>query len=178
MNGVHKLIWKQITLLWLKESLQRRYIASLHLNFQQGTQRIQQKNHAIIYKLLQAIEKGTTFIKDCDRGSIPLISSTSLNNGTVKFVNKINSKQFSKNLITVSSNGSIGESFYQANPFYATGDVNVLIPKFLLNPYVAMFLNTVIELEKYRFIFGRKQSKTKMLNPKIKLPIIKANYPD
>ncbi len=129
-------------------------------------------------KKIFTIEKGVSLIKNFDKGNIPLVSSTNLNNGIFKFVNKISRKPFKKNLITVSSNGSVGESFYQKKPFYATCDVNILIPLFPLNVYIAMFLNTVIELEKYRFGYGRKWGKAKMLNSNIKLPITKDDNPD
>ncbi len=61
----------------------------------------------------------------------------------------------------------------QEKPFYATCDVNILIPLFPLNVYIAMFLNIVIGLEKYRFSYGRKWGKEKMLNSNINLPITK-----
>ncbi len=52
------------------------------------------------------------------------------------------------------------------------------MPLFPLNTYIAMFLNTVIEFEKYRFSYIRKWRKVKILNSKIKLPIIKDGYLD
>jgi hypothetical protein len=52
------------------------------------------------------------------------------------------------NTITVSYNGSIGETFYQEEPFWATDDVNVLYPKFTINRCRAMFICAVIEKEK------------------------------
>jgi hypothetical protein len=51
--------------------------------------------------------------------------------------------------------------------------VNILIPKFNLTPFIAMFLNTAIKKEQFRFNYGRKWGKEKMLNHKIKLPIDK-----
>ena len=41
--------------------------------------------------------------------------------------------------ITVSYNGSVGETFYQEEPFWASDDVNVLYPKFNLTKNIAMF---------------------------------------
>ncbi len=129
-------------------------------------------------KEIFTIEKGTGLIKDFDKGNIPLVSSKGFNNGVVKFVEKTNKKLFSKNAITVCSNGAIGESFYREEPFYATCDVNVLVPLFLLNVYIAMFLNMIIRSEKYRFNYGRKWGKGKMLSSNIELPVAKDGSPD
>lgn len=53
-------------------------------------------------------------------------------------------------------NGSVAETFYQPVPFWASDDVNVLYPKFELNPEIAMFLTAIIRQDKYRFNYGRK----------------------
>ncbi len=81
------------------------------------------------------------------------------------------------NTISVNYDGSIGEAFYQDKPFYALDSVNVLYLKSKLNPLIAMFLTTVIRQEKFRFNYGRKWGKEKMLSHKIKLPV-KNNQPD
>ena len=39
------------------------------------------------------------------------------------------------------------------------------------NPYIAMFIPTLVELEQYRWDFGRKWRPTRMSFSKIKLPI-------
>ena len=50
------------------------------------------------------------------------------------------------NCITVNYNGSVGEAFYQSEPFWASDDVNVLYAKdfWKMNKYIALFLVTVI----------------------------------
>lgn len=61
------------------------------------------------------------------------------------------------NTITVVYNGAgVADAFYQAIPFWASDDVNVLYPKFALTPEVALLTCTVIRKEKYRFSNGRK----------------------
>lgn len=121
------------------------------------------------------IKKGNT-PKHQEKGMTRLISATSLNNGVSKLINT-NQTANTSNVITVSSNGDVGDAFYQSKDFFATGDVNILIPKFRLNPYIAIFLNVIIRQEKFRFNYGRKWGKAKILEHKIKLPT-KNNQPD
>jgi hypothetical protein len=57
-------------------------------------------------------------------------------------------------------------------------DVNVLYPKFALTPAVALFIATVIRLERYRFNYGRKWHLTRMRSAVIKLPAKANGSPD
>ncbi|ORU92385.1 MAG: hypothetical protein A6F72_04765 [Cycloclasticus sp. symbiont of Poecilosclerida sp. N] len=82
-----------------------------------------------------------------------------------------------KEVITAYSNGAVGDAFYQNKDFFATGDVNILTPKFKMTSYIAIFLNTVIKKEQFRFNYGRKWGKNKMLKHKIKPPTTN-NQPD
>ncbi|GCD60449.1 hypothetical protein NBRC3280_3108 [Acetobacter pasteurianus NBRC 3280] len=70
-------------------------------------------------------------------------------------------------------------AFYQPEPYWATDDINVLYPKgFELTPQIALFICTVIRLEKYRFSYGRKWHLERMRNSPIKLPINPRGKPD
>lgn len=125
------------------------------------------------------IEKGKRLTKaDMIEGDVNYIGATDSNNGiTAKIGNT--EHIHSGNKITVSYNGSIAEAFYQREKFWATDDVNVLTLKDRrLNVYVAMFLITLIRMEKYRFNYGRKWDKESMKQSKIKLPVTKNGDPD
>jgi len=130
------------------------------------------------YDKIFNIKKGKRLTKEnMIEGDINFIGASKYSNGlTAKISN--NEHIHSANTITLSYNGSIGEAFYQTEPFWATDDVNVLYPKFKLNPYIAMFLCTILPIEKYRFGFGRKWDKEMMAQSKIKLPVTKNNEPD
>ncbi|MBP5836281.1 restriction endonuclease subunit S [Candidatus Phytoplasma meliae] len=120
--------------------------------------------------IFDQFERGKEIIANSDnKGDIPLISSTSLNNGVHSKINN-GKKIFKAPCITVANNGSVCSSFFQNHKFYATSDVTVLQHQ-KLNFYNACFLITILEQEKYRFNYGRKFSNTKMKNLKIKLPI-------
>ncbi len=146
-------------------------------------QSLTKKDHALdidnwkyfLYQDIFEIKKGNT-PKMQSNGNIFLVSATSLNNGVSKTISSPSITN-NKGLITVSSNGAVGDAFYQNKDFFATGDVNILIPKFNLTPFIAMFLNTVIKKEQFRFNYGRKWGKEKMLAHKVKLPT-KNNQPD
>lgn len=131
------------------------------------------------YDEIFSIQKGKRLTKtDMIPGNMNYIGATDANNGVTA---KIGNTEYvyDGNKITVSYNGSIAEAFYQADPFWATDDVNVLSLKhYTLNVHIAMFLTTLIHIEKYRFNYGRKWDKELMLKSKIKLPIKADGTPD
>lgn len=124
------------------------------------------------------IKKGKRLTKaDMLEGNINFIGASKFNNGLTA---KTGNTEWihEANTITLSYNGSIGEAFYQTEPFWATDDVNVLYPKFDLNLYIAIFLCTLLPAEKYRWDYGRKRDLEMMQQSTIKMPIIKDNRPD
>jgi hypothetical protein len=129
------------------------------------------------------------------KGNIPFIGATDSNNGitsfhdyaTIESTSKtgdknnapIEEKIFEPICITVSNNGSIGYAFYQPQEFTCTHDVNPLYLKNKeLNVYIAMFLCTLIEMEQYRWAYGRKWRPVRMPSSLIKLPVISDGSPD
>lgn len=130
-----------------------------------------------------------------ENGDIPFIGATDSNNGITSYTTKdiieitsktgdtnnapISDKLFEGNCITVSNNGSIGYAFYQKSIFTCSHDVNPLYLKnYHLNPYIAMFLCSVIEIERYRWTYGRKWRPARMPSSLIKLPVTKDGQPD
>lgn len=82
------------------------------------------------------------------------------------------------NTIGVNRNGSVGEAFYHERAFCSTEDVHIFTPKFKLNPFIALFLTTLIRRERYRFGYGRKWGIERMKESKIKLPTGSDGQPD
>lgn len=122
-------------------------------------------------------KKGTRLTKeDMIEGNTPFIGSIDSNNGYREYIGQ--SPIHSGNTITVNYNGSVAESFYQPKPFWASDDVNVLYPKFKMNPYIGLFIATIIKAEKYRFNYGRKWHVERMNTTKIKLPTKSKHQPD
>lgn len=105
-----------------------------------------------------------------DDGDIHFVTATESNNG-VSMLASI-PKATEKNVITVASNGSVGESFYQIKPFGSTADINIVkLRNHDLNPFLAMYLITLIKEEKFKYNYGRKWGKDRMEISNIELPI-------
>jgi Type I restriction modification DNA specificity domain len=116
--------------------------------------------------------------KDLDgSGDVPFISSSDSNNGLTAMLAIHMGKT-----IGVNRNGSVGEAFYQPVPFCSTEDVHIFSPKTewsrKMNPYIGLFLTTLIRMEKYRFNYGRKWGIERMKQSVIKLPVNKQGRPD
>jgi len=110
-------------------------------------------------------------------GSVNFIGAVSENNGIRQFIDV--EPMFLPNCITVNYNGSVGEAFYQTEPFWASDDVNVLYSDgWELNKYIAMFVITTIKVNKYKFSYGRKWTLEKMKESIIKLPKSSGDLPD
>jgi hypothetical protein len=130
-----------------------------------------------LYMDIFNIKKGKRVTKfDLTLGITPFVSATDENNGIREYTSLI--KLYPENTITVSYNGSVGEAFFQEQPYWASDDINILFPKFEINKYIAMFIITIIRSEKYRFNYGRKWHKDRMNMSIIKLPVTKNNDPD
>lgn len=122
------------------------------------------------------------------KGDIPFIGATRENNGITGFYSEddislfhkdgstkeddYENKIFKGNCITVLNNGaSVGYAFYQEKEFTCSHDINVLyLRNKVLTKAIAMFLITIIELEKYRWNYGRKWRPKRMPESIIKLP--------
>lgn len=129
------------------------------------------------YKELFQIKKGKRLTKaNMKSGSTPFIGAIDRNNGVSGYVGQ--DPIHEGETITVNYNGSVAEAFYQPLPFWACDDCNVLYPRFDINPWIALFLVTIIRKEKYRFNYGRKWHVERMKEAIIKLPVKKNGTPD
>ena len=124
------------------------------------------------------IKKGKRLTKaNQTDGQTPFIGAIDSNNGVSGYIGQ--RPNHKGGTISLSYNGSVAEAFYQPVPYWACDDVNALYPKeFKLNPSTALFLCTIIRMEKYRFNYGRKWHLERMRESIIKLPVIKDGTPD
>lgn len=102
-----------------------------------------------------------------EEGPIPFVSSSSMNNGVSSFCNE---EPIQENCITVSTNGDCFDAFYQPIPVVLSNDVDVLFND-NLNKYNAMFICTILRLEKFKWDYGRKPKNGKVYKTVIKLPV-------
>lgn len=115
------------------------------------------------------VKKGKRLTKDeMTPGSTLYIGATEYNNGVTGRISQ--EALHSGGQLTVSYNGSVAEAFYQPEPFWASDDVNVLYPRFEMSTEVAMFIVTLIRLEKYRYNYGRKWKLEVMKAATIRVP--------
>lgn len=124
--------------------------------------------------------KGKRLIKeDMIDGCTNYLGAISENNGVRQHIYVDPEKVSKANCITVNYNGSVGEAFYQGEPFWASDDVNILYSNgWELNKYNALFIVTVIKANRYRFSYGRKWTLEKMKDTMIKLPAKADGTPD
>lgn len=124
-------------------------------------------------------------------GNIPFIGAAGHTNGITDYYSlfdiennhkdedgkdhPLSNKIFKGNCVTVANNGSsVGCAFYQENDFTCSHDINILYLKDReWNEHIALFICTLIQLEKYRWTYGRKWRPIRMLNSEIKLPVDK-----
>lgn len=124
--------------------------------------------------------KGRRLTKaDMIDGSINYLGAISENNGVRQHIDVAPEDISAPNCITVNYNGSVGEAFYQSEPFWASDDVNILYADgWTMNKYNALFIVTVIKANRYRFSYGRKWTIAKMKESVIKLPAKTDGNPD
>jgi len=100
------------------------------------------------------------------RGKYPYITTQSVNNGVAGYYNLFTEEG---NVLTADS-AVVGFCSYQEQNFSASDHVEKLVPKFKMNKYIALFLTTVINLENYRYNYGRKFNHTKIKQTVVRLP--------
>lgn len=120
------------------------------------------------------IKKGKRLTSDDQTdGNTPYIGAIDSNNGVANYIGQ--KAIHDGNTISLSYNGSVGEAFYQPNPFWATDDVNVLYFRpennIVFNKYIALFFCAILRQEKYRYSYGRKWVLDSMRTTTIKLPV-------
>lgn len=121
-------------------------------------------------------------------GDIPFLASTESNNGVTELYNiedikgwdkvgneddTLDKKLYKGNCIAVTVNGSVCNAFYQKEQFTCSHDITAFyVRHYKMNPYLAMFLCTIIMKDKYRWSYGRKPPDAKKFGKSvIKLPV-------
>lgn len=124
------------------------------------------------------VVKGTRLTKaNMKMGQTRFIGSSSINNGCTAMIGNTDNMH-SSNTITVCYNGSVGETFYQDQPFLASDDVNVLYPRFNMTKEIALFLAPLIKLARARHNYIDKWKLEDMVTDVIKLPVNRSGEPD
>lgn len=113
-----------------------------------------------------------------DEGDINYVGRTEENNGITAKVAKYNNQEpYEGNCITVPMVGNALKSTYQEESFYVAQNILILRSK-NLNKYNAMFFNTIIRMDEFRFCYGRTLSLDRFKALTIKLPTTEDGQPD
>ena len=124
------------------------------------------------------VVKGTRLTKaHMAPGNIRFIGSSAMNNGCTAMVGNTENVH-PANTITVCYNGSVGETFYQDEPFLASDDVNVLYPKFDMTKAMALFIAPLVKSVSTRYNYVDKWKQEDMVADTIKLPVDVSGNPD
>jgi len=112
-------------------------------------------------------------LKEYGIGEYPYVTTQATDNGIAGFYDFYTEEG---NVLTIDS-AVAGYCSYQAINFSASDHVEKLIPKFKMNKYIALFLTTILNRERYRYNYGRKSAQMRLKVSAIKLPS-KNNNPD
>lgn len=117
------------------------------------------------------IKKGKRLIRrDWKPGSTPFVGTSTRRNGIVGYID--NAPMFPGGSITIPYNGQggVGWACYQAEPFCASDDIQVLLPLSNTDQAAMMFVTVVLRRERYRYSFGTKWHLERMRETSIRLP--------
>jgi hypothetical protein len=109
-------------------------------------------------------------LQELDPGNIPLISCGDENSGFVGAYDIPKNKRYS-NTITVAYNGQPLTAKYHPYEFGAKDDVAVLLPKKTMSYKTLVYIASLFNKESWRYSYGRKCFKAKLLLFKLSLPI-------
>lgn len=124
------------------------------------------------------VVKGTRLTKAAMLpGDIHFIGSSAMNNGVTAHIGN-DEHLHPANTITVCYNGSVGESFYQDEPFWASDDVNVLYPKFEMTRNIALFITPLLREVGRSYSYIDKWKQDAMAADSILLPTTFNGSPD
>ena len=105
-------------------------------------------------------------LNEIGEGIYPNVTTQVTNNGVDAFYDTYTEQG---NVLTIDS-AVLGYCTYQPINFSASDHVEKLIPKFKMNTYVAMFFVTILNLERYRYNYGRKASQSRIKKASLLLP--------
>lgn len=115
------------------------------------------------FKSIRSTSRNLSLYTD---GDIPFVSNTSLNNGVVRYVSADVEKEVIKQVPCIAVNG-FGYATIQTKPFIGSGNggvyVTALVPKKPMHTIELAFYAAQINLQSWRFSYGRRAIKRRLL---------------
>lgn len=120
-------------------------------------------------------ERGTRLTKE-DRifGNIPLVTAGEGNLGVKSLISNEEQKRYS-NRITIDM---FCNSYVHADTFCCDDNIITLNPKYEISKYTMLFITSIIELDKYRYQYGRQYRMKNFEKHTLKLPLGNQKMPD
>lgn len=135
---------------------------------------IQDWQDFVISKLFEIKSPAKRSIKTYNEGEIPYVSSGSVNNGIISYLDPKDDEELERgNCITVSPLD--GSSFYQDDDFLGRGGAGSAISLLYnenLTKYNALFICTIIKISSKKFDYSDALTSDNLDNLKIKLPAL------
>lgn len=107
-------------------------------------------------------------------GLYPYVTTKASNNGVDGFYDFYTEEG---NCLVIDS-AVLGYCTYQALSFSASDHVEVLRPKFDMNQNIGLFFATIINLDTFRYSYGRKRSQKQIKKDIVKLPVDENGNPN
>lgn len=122
-------------------------------------------------EVFKEIKRGKRLKKaDHIEGTIPYVSSTSLNNGIDAFIgNQDDVRTFSNNL-TIANSGSVGSSFYHSYEYIASDHVTSLTLE-NADKYIYLYMSTIVNRLSEKYSFNREINDKRIFRETLLLPI-------
>ena len=110
-------------------------------------------------------------------GNTPYVGASAENNGITIYSGHFPEHQ--GNVVTIATDGSVGEAFYQPKDFNATSNIMVLhLKSHEWNPQIGLFISTIIRQEQNKYNYGRKWGLSRMKESFISLPVTSEGQPN
>lgn len=132
-----------------------------------------------IFPVLQKCKCTNATVLLSEGDDIYYIGAKKTDNGVMQKVKMVNGLVSKGNAMVFIGDGagSVGYATYQEDDFIGSSTLTCGYSAYL-NKYTGLFLVTILDLERYRFSFGRKYGKRQIENMKIKLPSTPKGEPD
>ena len=107
--------------------------------------------------------------KELAPGDVPLVSCGEVNHGLVGFYDIPLENQY-RDAVTVAYNGQPLAAKYRPYAFGAKDDIGILEPREPLSPQALVYIAAMLNAQRWRYSYGRKCFKTKLLSVEIEVP--------
>ncbi len=108
-------------------------------------------------------------------GEYPYITTQAVNNSVAGYYNYYTED----GNIIIAESAVAGFCSYQEKPFSASGHIEKLIPLFIMNKYIGLFIvNMIRQATNGRYNYGYKFNQQRIRDTIINLPVTKSGEPD